>query len=526
MNESAAKRIRATLESVRTAAIAAVPRPERSRNAGGPPSALDRAIEAVSPGWAVKRAKARVVLAAAQYRAAAITGLRPDWVTFGANSGATAPSYERSTLVARARDANRNDPIASGATDTLKTNIVGSGLRPQSRIRAARLGVSEERADLLRRQAEAAFARFSPLASSDNRLSFDELQFLALGKIIEDGETLAIPTWANEAWRPYGRCVELIECDRLGSAAQYPHGIVCGARGEPKVYYIHKATPNAARAVEPAATPVEAFDSKGRPKVLHIFPTKRPGQLRGVPLFAPVLSYFKDMADYLEAEVVAARVAACLAVFITRNEQYGILGPGETSADTVTELSPGLIARMNVGESINVVDPKRPGDAFAPFIETVMRIIGVSIGLPYELLIKDFSKTNYSSARASLLEGRRMFSTWRHWFAGKFCQPIWELVLEEAYLRGDFDAPGFYENKIEYCRAMWIGGGWGWVDPVKEVEASRKAIDYGLSTLAEEAAAQGRDWEEVLDQRRREMLLETGVAMSATGTGIGAEREA
>jgi len=42
------------------------------------------------------------------------------------------------------------------------------------------------------------------------------------------------------------------------------------------------------------------------------------------------------------------------------------------------------------------------------------------------------------------------------------------------------------------------------VDPVKEVEASRKAIDYGLSTLAEEAAGQGRDWEEVLEQQRRE----------------------
>ena len=52
--------------------------------------------------------------------------------------------------------------------------------------------------------------------------------------------------------------------------------------------------------------------------------------------------------------------------------------------------------------------------------------------------------------------------------------------------------------------ARWIGGGWGWVDPVKEVEASKLAIDYGLSTYAEEAAGQGRDWEETFEQAARE----------------------
>jgi capsid protein len=94
-------------------------------------------------------------------------------------------------------------------------------------------------------------------------------------------------------------------------------------------------------------------------------------------------------------------------------------------------------------------------------------------------------------------------------------------VLEEAYLRGMFDAPDFYENRHEYTRAAWIGGGWGWVDPVKEVEASRLAIDYGLSTLAEEVAGQGRDWEEVLEQRAREQARakELDVTLMSSGKG-------
>ena len=151
----------------------------------------------------------------------------------------------------------------------------------------------------------------------------------------------------------------------------------------------------------------------------------------------------------------------------------------------------------------------------------------MALGLPYELLVKDFSKTNYSSARAALLEGRRMFKNWRAWFAGAFCQPIWQMVIEEAYLRGEFDAPDFYKHQAEYSRANWIGGGWGWVDPVKEVEASRKAIDYGLSTLAKEAAAQGDDWEENLDQlvRERDAIASRGVTIHSSAAAPAIKQE-
>ena len=43
------------------------------------------------------------------------------------------------------------------------------------------------------------------------------------------------------------------------------------------------------------------------------------------------------------------------------------------------------------------------------------------------------------------------------------------------------------------------------MDPENEVKASVDAVDNNLSTLAEEAAAQGQDWEENLEQRAREL---------------------
>jgi len=473
------------------------------------PSRWEKAIAKVAPRRAREMYKTRVMMELAQYRGSEIHRLRAGWLT--SEDDITPDNWELNKLRERSRDLNRNDPVASGATETMAMNIVGQGLRPQARIRADYLNVSEDRAKEIQRQAENVWSLWTPNADAANKLDFSEIQFLALRKIIEDGETIAIPIMADEKWRPIKRAIELVESDRLAmvkgaTPLTGDTGIDVGDRGQPIKYHITKEADGPGKLEEAI---INARDSRGRLKVLHVFPTKRPGQLRGIPYFAPVLTHFKDLADYMEAEIVAARVAACLAVFITKEGAFDMPTANATDTETSTNakiqsIEPGLIGYLNPGENINVVEPKRPGDSFEPFIEGLLRMIGMALGIPYEILAKDFSKTNYSSARAALLEGRRMFTTWRSWFSRKFCQVIYDLVLEEAFLRGLFDVPEFYRYRTEYTRAVWIGGSWGWVDPVKEVEASRKAIDYGLSTLAEEAAGQGRDWEEIMDQQARE----------------------
>lgn len=464
------------------------------------PIFVDRVISYWAPIWGMRRQRARrITELASSYRAADTSRIRDNWLLISGEE-ATPGTWDLQMIRERARDANRNEPVAAGATDTLKHNVIGTGLKPQSRLRSRYLGIEDDRAKELQRQAENIWQKWTPQADAANVLDFDEIQFLALAKIIEDGEAIVIPTWAGEDWRHYGRCLELVESERLNDpGGKYEHGIKFGSRGEPLIYHV-KSGENVKK--------INAKDSEGRPKILHIFPMKRPGQRRGIPYFAPILSHIKDLGDYLEATIISARVAACLAVFITKqdpiNYAVNMAGSTEDSGDRVQTLEPGLISYLNSGESITAVEPKTPGDTFDGFVKSMLRMIGVAIGMPYELIAKDFSETNYSSARASLLEGRRMFINWRNWFTRKFCQPVYELVLEEAYLRGEFDVRDFYEYKNEYCRAQWLGGSWGWVDPVKEVEASKMAVDYGMSTLADETAGQGKDWEEILEQRARE----------------------
>jgi lambda family phage portal protein len=164
--------------------------------------------------------------------------------------------------------------------------------------------------------------------------------------------------------------------------------------------------------------------------------------------------------------------------------------------------------------------PARPTNTFPSFIETLSRQIGTALGLPYELALKDFSKTNYSSARAALLEAWRFFTIRRSWLASYWAAPVYRLWLEEAVNAGLIDAPDFYENQAAYCRSKWIGMGRGWIDPVKEAEAAQVRMAANISTLEIECAEQGLDWQEVLEQIALENSRKTELGITTEALAL------
>jgi lambda family phage portal protein len=481
---------------------------------------MERAIRFISPHWGFKREMARFGLqfmASGSYRGAS-TGRHHDQWLPGGGSADQDLLYDLPKLRERSRDMNRNDGIASGATNAVVNNVVGSGIMPQSQINADRLHLSQERALELQIQAETAWLRWKRNADSTNRLDFDDIQALVQRQILENGEILFLPLMIPER-RPYSLALELVEADRLAtpptkvSIEGMRSGIEFGKRGQPIAYHIKTSHPGSysfgSYRIDDY-TRIPAWNSLGRPNVFHLFHQLRPGQSRGVPWFAPALDIFKDLANYLETELVAARVAACYALVVTSSNPYNMAtqasgGKTDTEGKPVEYLEPGIIKYLTEGENVHAFTPNRPGNTFDPFVERILRAIGVALDLPYEILAKDFSKTNYSSARAALLEARRFFQVRQIWLAKKLCQPAWEMVLEEAWLRNEFKAPDFLENKREYCKARWIPNGWQWVDPVKEANGAQISLRNNMTTLSHVLASHGLDLDETLETRAREL---------------------
>jgi lambda family phage portal protein len=168
------------------------------------------------------------------------------------------------------------------------------------------------------------------------------------------------------------------------------------------------------------------------------------------------------------------------------------------------------IPHLYPGEKLMLNTPQHPKAEFASFEEATLRYLAGGMNMTYEQFSRDYSKTNYSSARAAMLESWRFFKSRRHHIAGRFARLVYALWLEEAIDNGTVripaGAPNFYQAKTAWTRCNWIGPGRGHIDPLKEANATKVELQMNLTTLEKEAAERGEDWEEILEQIAEEKV--------------------
>lgn len=446
------------------------------------------------------------------------------------------------TLVARSRDLDRNTGIAAGAFQTTCDNVIGASLRLSAWPDYRALGKDPDWAETWGRDVESQWKSWADTTAIDvaNKLNFTGLTTLIFRSVLQNGEGLALPLWMD---RPelsvFKTCFQLVDTDRLSNPGNMTPtlclrgGVEMDNWGRPRAYYIRKISTwpamffPAIGGIAGEWQCIPAATDWGRRRVIHIYQPDRVDQTRGKPLLTPVIEEFRMLDTYQRAELQSAIVNALVAGIIETPldpQTLTDLVGGDPNAylqaknEYRVQLEGGTFIPLYPGDKMTPFAPDRPAPQFANFSEFVMRKIGVAMGLPYEQLMKDFSKTTYSSARAALLESWRMFTTRRAWLTTYWAQPVYELWFEEAVHSGLIDAPDYYQKKAFYTRAKWIGPGRGWIDPVKEAEAAQVRMFTGISTLEAECAEQGLDYNDVIDQRaiEKKRLQEAGLWQEPT----------
>lgn len=77
---------------------------------------------------------------------------------------------------------------------------------------------------------------------------------------------------------------------------------------------------------------------------------------------------------------------------------------------------------------------------------------------------------------------------------------IYETFIISLWLAGELDAKDFWDNKDKYFEHAWITAPKKWIDPQKEANANKIALNTGQKTFKQIAAEQGRDWKEQIDE--------------------------
>lgn len=488
---------------------------------------VDSIVSAFDPLTALQRAQARRVLR--QYQGAESNRLtnhkKPK--NQSANQELSGP-FGADALRSWARSLVRDNAYAWGVVDTIVSSVIGNGITPQSTFETP-AGEDVENVNELR---DASFAEWCEVCDINGQLTFAEIQALCQREIVEAGEVLVRFVRTPGATyrgitRPIPLALEVIEADRLAvdvdryrtktsGENRIIRGVEVDDTGKPVAYHIYKAHPSEVGIQRtPEIVPAN--------QIRHLFRQDRVGQTRGVTWFAPVMSWLRDLALYVDNEIQASAVASCFGVVIKSNGTIpSLAGPSDedttdANGNSLQYLEPGIVTHLGVNEDISCINPSRPNAASEPWINLMLRGIAVGTGLSYEIVSRDYSKTSYSSSRSSQLEDRRRFRMWQRYMVNNLCQPVWDEFCTVAAISGLEGFPSTTElldSRRKVTPVEWQTPEWEWVDPSNEQNAARDAIQNYMSTYSDELGSRGRSWRATFYQAAKEkkLRLQLGLA--------------
>lgn len=476
-------------------------------------------------------------------------------------------NVDRDRVVARTRDLTRNDGWASGAIDTIADAAIGASFFPRPSPNWRVLSRLDRRLDAAWASdfGAAAEAEWRLWADDPNRwcdgaraMTATQLLRLAFIHKIRDGDALAVVLWDPDNVGPgaahYATRLQLVDPDRLSNPYEMldtDHmrgGVEIDTLGAPLAYWLRRAEPNdwfrAAASMIWDRFPRET--EWGRPIVVHDFDRDRAGQHRGTGILTAVIGRFKMLSRFDQVSLQRAVLQALIGIFVKSpydtemvqqalDSDYGTLGTYQTLRDAYAADKPPVLMggvrlpKLFPGESIESVKSDSTLSEFDAFEHAVLRSIAAATGQSAEEISRDYSKTNYSSARSAMLTAWKTLVRRRAEYAAGFATPVFAAFLEEAVDRNRVPlppgAPDFAEWRSAYAHCRWIGPGRGWVDPVKERQGEVLGLDAGFGTLEEVCAeVAGADWRERLEQRKLEIdeMTRLGIPRPvwAGGTGV------
>lgn len=441
------------------------------------------------------------------YEGAMVSRLTADWVT----SSTSADAEIDGSLVRlrnRSRQLVRDNPYARQALRAIGSNVVGRGIRLQGRVMMQRGGGRLDQ--MVNSRVEAAWQQWSrkDRCHVAGKLSLPEILRLAMRSVAESGEVFirVVPQAFGRSRIPMA--LEIIEadyCDEGKSRGpdqqgnEWRMGVKVDRWGRPVSYAFRTRHPG-------DLTNGVGYETREVPadEIIHLFVSERPGQTRGVPWFASAVKRLHHLAGYEEAEVVRARASSSLMGFITSPEGE-LQGDDVYDDERVSNFEPGVFKYLAPGESVSVPQLDAPDGQFEPFLRAMLRAVAAAIGCSYETVSRDFSQSNYSSSRLSLLEDREEWRTLQDWMIEHLLQPVLERWMAAAVAVGELQLPGYELAPERFETVRWFPRGWAWVDPAKEVAAYKDAVRSGFKTQAQVVAEGGGDLEDLLVARASEV---------------------
>ena len=524
---------------------------ERRTFLGRVGNAIDEAIYTIAPVWGTRRLSARkmrrlmdssIQQLNRSWDSAKNDRLRGSkWLASGLSADAGLDE-DLSDMQDNCAQLYRNSEIAHSAVEARVSNEVGTGITLNSRVKLGDSDADKATAKIIRERTNDLCRRWSEHGvDTRRRASISQVQKLACRTFAVYGEAFILlgvmPTNG-----PVPLSVDVIAPERVETPPEFQgdKNVRLGIRysetneesgtqgGQILGYYVrdnHPGDTGVWAADGPTYSYYEKIDENGQPRMLHVFDEMFPGQSRGIPWLAAAAGRIQDLGDYFEAELVTKQIEACFSLIFKGGDNapspQDAANANKTTTDSdgrrLEDIYPGMIHYASDGEEVETVDPKRPGNSFAPFIEQALRSIAGALNLPYEVLAKNFFRTTFSSGQLAMLDGRLAFRMRQKVLIEQFLQPMHRRFIYEAIFVGEFEglvtAADYLQSPQTYEAHEWRGQSWGFINPKDDVRARNDAVKGKIATRTGVYSEQGEDFADKEDEREEEelRLLQTDI---------------
>ncbi len=469
----------------------------------------------ISNWWSPKntpsqaRSVARVVRA--RYDAAVTTDdNRRHWANAdGLSPNASNSAAVRRILRNRARYETANNSYARGIVLTLAHDVVGTGPRLQMLT-----GDSEAN-----RRIELAFmlwARSVHLA--------EKLRTMRMARAT-DGESFAILTNNPRLNTEVQLDLRLVEADQVTTpdldqlSTIAVDGIVFDSSGNPVEYHVLRTHPG-----DGFYSARSDYDRIPADAVLHWFRADRPGQTRGIPDIMPALPLFAQLRRFTLAVLAAAETAADFAGILYTD------APANGEADAAEpfepiELEKRALVTMPGGWKMAQMQAEQPSTTYGEFKHELLNEIARCLNMPFNVAAGNSSGYNYASGRLDHQTYYKAIRVEQSHLERTVLDRILAAWLDEAALLPGLLPTGL--GPFAQWPHQWFWDGHEHVDPAKEANAQATRLASHTTTLADEYAKRGQDWETQLRQRAKEIALmsELGLATESVTPTTNQENE-
>ena len=447
---------------------------------------LDQVIGFISPEWAARREAWRQNLNEIRsYDAGDYSRGNANWRVTNQSAEYT-DKYSRDNVRARARDLERNSDMMNSVIGAYKRNVIGGGYALQSKT-----GNDEINGII-----QSAWKKWCKKQNCDvtGTQSFTQMMRMCVKRKKIDGGILIVKRYTDDGFLPFK--LQTFEVDELDGSQMTPRqqgnkvvgGIEMNEYNKPVGYWIRQYPVDSLALTEPVY--INAKD------VIFLFTKHRPSQVREVSDMSPTITRIRDANEFMVAVSVKERIAACLSVFIKKTIPTTGIGRGMGSISAGVHdyqgktITPGMIKELNAGDEIQVVNPAGQATDAASYIKLQQRLVGAGQGM---------SESTYSSTRQGIIEDEMTYAEEKEMLM-EVMDEIYETFVISLWLSGNLQVRDFWENKDRYLDHSWIIAPKKWIDPQKEANANRIALNTGQKTFKQIAAEQGRDWKEQVEE--------------------------